>query len=101
MLDLILNPKVVLAGLIALAVLTPITAFVALKVRPAVRGRLTLVLGAAGPLALTLWGLYNLLAASLGADSIWTAVIFFTLCAGLGIGFGGWIRGGAVPPRED
>ncbi|MCB2155494.1 hypothetical protein KQI84_11465 [bacterium] len=101
MLDLILNPTIILAGLIALAVLLPIGALVAWKTRPALQRRLTIAIGTAGPIVLVLYGVYTGLVATFGADSIWTAMIFFVLCGALGIGLGGWIKGEAAPPREE
>lgn len=100
MLDLILDPSVVLGCLVALAIVTPLGALLAWKRCPAARRRLTAALGAAGPMALALYGVQALLVVALGHDSIWTALVFFAVCAGLGIGFGGWIRGEPTSTRE-
>lgn len=82
MLDLLLNPGVVLGALFVAALLTPLAA-VALKSRFP-RGSLAVV-GGAGPFALALWGLHSLLIRYVGFDSIFTPMILVIVAAVVGL----------------
>lgn len=91
MIDLLLQPRNVLWALIALAVATPIAAWL---LRRNVPPRVAIIAGAAGPFALGYWGFHNLVLKHVGFDSIWSAVIVVGLAAVLGVGAGEWIRRG-------
>ncbi len=94
MLDLLLDLRIFTAALVVLAVLTPVASWAATRRWPAWQGRVRVVFGLFGPLALLLWGIHNAVLAVVGFDSAFSLLIVVFGFAALGLGLGWWIRGG-------
>lgn len=95
MTSLLLDPFFFQGSLVALAVLTPLVAFLLWRFRsPRPAWRLVLALGAFGPLALLLWGYHNLVLAVLGFDRIWSALLVLVTGAVIGFFLGRWVAAG-------
>ena len=89
--NLILDPQVILGILIGLAILTPVGAVGAYRLRPDLFPRRLVVLGGAlGPFALIYWGFHNMVLKALGFDSIYSALIVFLVAAVIGYAAGDW-----------
>lgn len=92
MLDLLLNDTFFLAGLIALAILTPLAAWGLWRLRPGLPLRALIAGGASGPIALALWGIHNAVLGLFGFAHVASALVMLALGSGIGLGLGWWVR---------
>ncbi len=90
MLDLLLDLKLVTWVLVALALITPVGAFVAWGRVARHWRRLTVCAGLAGPWLLVLWGIHAQLIAAIGFDRIATAAVLVGIAGVSGL-LAGWI----------
>ncbi|MBI1291594.1 hypothetical protein GC173_10175 [bacterium] len=94
---LLLNPTSFLALLVAGAVATPVIGLLAARWLPDWR-RTAWVFAALGPFALAFWAVHNAVLATVGFDSVWSAIIVAGACAIIGWLAGRWAGGEAATP---
>lgn len=90
MTELLLNPTVFQAGIVVLAILTPLVALAGRRMGWKLGHRLTLLVGALGPFALVFWGFHNLILATVGFDRMWSVVIILSVAGVVGFLAGRW-----------